>query len=104
MSLHEDLLAVAALLRRGHCKGSFARDADGEDVTATSRRACSWCLIGAVQAVTPPASSRRNMVLEAVCGGVGGWIYEATEFSDEHTQAEVVALVERAAAKAKGGA
>lgn len=33
-------------------KGDYARDASGDDVDTTSPKACTWCLVGAIESET----------------------------------------------------
>lgn len=45
------LLAIAALLRAGHCHAALARDASGCIVDPCSDAAVSWCIVGAAMRV-----------------------------------------------------
>lgn len=66
MSTLDVLIAARAKIDRGWCKGAWAQDSMGRACGATSQRAQSWCLLGAVLAAeghggnwlethTPPA-------------------------------------------------
>ena len=50
------------------CKGSFARDAQGEGVSIYNNMACSWCLVGALEKIYPHlyAVDFRKQLLSAI--------------------------------------
>ena len=56
---------VLILLERGWCKGSFARDADGESTDPLDPKAVKWCLWGACIAAAG-GTQRQHEVMEAI--------------------------------------
>jgi hypothetical protein len=83
------------------CQGSIARDANGERVALTLEpKACSWCIIGAVSKATGFEKTpdgiferiRNTAVGENEYISIGGW-----NDAPERTQAEVVAVLRKAA-------
>lgn len=89
------LKGVRALLERGWCQGAYARDTDGATCPAGSERAVRFCLSGACLRVylnTLPRMDIKNHLVETV-QELGAPNLPA--FNDNHTQAEVLALVDK---------
>lgn len=62
MSFKEDVQAVRDLLsvESRWTQGAFALDAQRQQVNAESSKACSWCLMGAIQKVEPTLPDAGN--------------------------------------------
>lgn len=102
MTLRDDLLAVAALLEpEGAWTQRFeARDHGGLLVATSADGACSWCLDGAIRRVTRSplySSARYNKAAVALSQACPTRSYINWNDAPGRTQAEVVALVRRAA-------
>lgn len=83
------------------CKGRFATDAKGEDIASRSTDAASWCMRGAICAVSSSdhdATCAREL-LERVTGA-----RNLAHWNDDpgRTHAEVLAAFDRAAEMAEG--
>lgn len=83
----------------------YARDENGESVSATDPRAVCFCSRGAIDKITAG-----NGAWEGAYDILLGLVTEdddcigVADFNDTHTHAEVLALFDRAIARAEGGA
>ena len=88
---------AVARIRRGHCKGAYARDASGNAVDSDHPLAVCWCLLGAIGEDVRPTINTGRAAYAAVrrLTDVRG----STGFNDDPatTSADVIALLERAA-------
>lgn len=60
---------VIAQLKKGWCRGSYARDNTGISVDFGDPRACSWCLMGAMYVVIAPTAQKPSH-LSGTEGGI----------------------------------
>lgn len=97
--LKTDLLATRAVIAKGWCQEACAKDASGCTVPSASHRAVSWCLIGATYNVDLPEQRRVN-VDEALCSALGNDALSDWNDTDNRTQEEVLALIDKAIANA----
>lgn len=91
--------------KKGWCQGAVAKDSDGEEVGAKDPKAVAYCIIGAVQAVTPPTTPDLEdsafVSLEDWLPSVAGDNYMGLAFFNDRprtTKADVVAVFDRAIA------
>lgn len=104
----EHLVAARALIARGWCQGADAKDAKGRAVDATSTRARSWCVLGAVVGADPKGFNSKTFA--ASCDLLQSVVHQVSlsAWNDygRRTQADVLAVFDGAIAKAasrKGG-
>ena len=99
MTTKEVLIQARALILKGWTQEAFARDADGEPVSAKDPDACSWCVVGAVVAAYPDWDN----LSKGLWDFLGRFVDEPCpdEFNDlpETTQTDVLALFDRAIAR-----
>jgi hypothetical protein len=95
------ILKVIALIENPDAwtQGAAARDSTGLSVSAIATEACRWCTLGAIDKVTNDADSWlattrhiRDILREEKPYTSLSW------FNDNHTHAEVLALLRKAAA------
>lgn len=79
---------VRALLRQGWCRGSFAKDRQGNHVSFSSPDADSFCLSGAIMR-SGGFDSLRALFWD--CIGYKG----IAEFNDKSTKSGVLTLIDR---------
>lgn len=113
MTIRDDLLAVADLLEPegAWCQVHWGEDVHGHAVSARSPKACRWCIEGAIQLVSHSRDhstfNKRGRALQNVIGSLVWRDYEDGQplwpWNDRRgrTQAEVIALVRRAAESAQ---
>lgn len=97
------LKGVRDLLERGWCQGAYARDADGIERPAGSEEAVRFCLSGACLRVylnTLPRMDITHHLVETV-RELG--LPNLPSFNDNHTQAEVLALVDKTIERVTNG-
>ena len=92
-------------------KGHFALDEDGEEVPSHSRRACKFCLVGAVRhaamtrlggnELAPHCVKLGHMVIASLPTGKHTWM--ASEFNDNPrtTHADALGVLDRAIERAE---
>ena len=93
------MIEVRGKVVQGWCQGCSARDAAGECVGATDRRAVAWCLDGAFMACgVAHGVSRADCSLCSSFASVGIEADAISGWNDTkgRTQAEVLALLDRA--------
>jgi len=94
------LVRARGLVERGWCQGLHATDSDGRPVFWRDHRAERYCAIGAIYTTPDPRVRMRCVVhLRKAIGGEGdvsGW-----NDAPERTQADVLALYDRAIALAR---
>jgi hypothetical protein len=105
------LIEARGLVEKGWCQGTFARTASGEEAHSISPDAHSHCALGAVRAVTLPAFpfiEARVAAREALASFLPPAEDQDAQdqivvFNDapERTQADVLALFDRAIAAAE---
>ena len=98
--LVEQLQEVRALLEAGWCQGALARAGNNREVPPESSTAVRFCLVGAIQRVWQPATPLWPLTV-AINKALPG--STATSFWNDtpgRTKAQVLALVDRAIAKA----
>lgn len=82
-------------IRKGWCQRMAAMDSNGLPCAPTSRIACKWCVIGAIDAAYSGDNRRFTIITEKLypivgaAQGIGGWNDEPTR-----TQADAIALLE----------
>lgn len=104
-TLLADLQALRALLAQGWCQDAPARDIFGHAVSPRSRDACSWCLAEGIWRITPVLNHRKDRV-RSIQDAIGAEIKRPTvAWNDDpkRTQAEVLAMLDRAIAKEQTG-
>jgi hypothetical protein len=78
----------------------FARTPEGASTGPLQPEACSFCAIGAIQAVGPSANDEfeargyLSRALRVISGS--SWPQEVSVYNDTHTHAEVLALYRKA--------
>ena len=95
------ILKVIALIEnpKAWTQGVSARDSTGLPVPATNTEACRWCTLGAIDKVTNDRNSRAEAQRR-----IREVLREETpypsiaKFNDNHTHAEVLALLRKASA------
>lgn len=97
---------AAERVRKGWAQGAMALDARGEEVEVNSRRAVCWCLLGAVERVSPPGmlwTFEAGSLLDQLGAALRevdpkGREYALAEWNDDpnRTQAQVLKLLARA--------
>jgi hypothetical protein len=94
------ILAAAALIENPEAwtQNVPARNKKGASVDANSQQACSWCALGAVDKVSYDYNSwlEATRKVRDVLRGEKPYISIA-KFNDNHTHAEVLALLRKAA-------
>jgi hypothetical protein len=95
----DTILKVIALIENSEAwtQGASARNKKGTRVSPYSQRACRWCTLGALDKVTADHDSwmeATRRIREAMRSDMGVSI---SEFNDNHTHAEVLALLRKAA-------
>ena len=53
MTITEHLRAARAFVERGWCQNAFARQENGDPAVPRSKKACQWCVMGALIAAMP---------------------------------------------------
>jgi hypothetical protein len=100
----ETLIKAKSLIEHGWCQGTGARNAQGGMANPTNHDATSWCMLGALDAVTATAprsnNYRRKLYLQAhdmIYKVLGG---DIADFNDEPTRlpSEVLAVFDKAIA------
>ncbi len=98
-TLRENLEAARALISKGWTQGWYAKDGEGNEVSCHDDRAEGYCLRGACMAVVEPTIDGVDGHAELIfaLNGALGDVY-LTKFNDTggRTQAEVLALIDRA--------
>jgi hypothetical protein len=99
-SVAETLRAARALINTPEklCKGTYARDLHGTATPFNSEDAASWCLEGAIKkagACRCDIEIPYRIIAALRRAGVGKL---ATDWSDTHTHAEVIAALDAAIA------
>lgn len=98
MTTLERLERGREMLQRGWCQGALSRDAEGVDCSAVIETGppVSWCMIGAVAGAVNDCSILLYKAIDEIfadecLGGIDSW-------NDEpgRTQAEVIAVFDRA--------
>ena len=79
-------------------KGTFARSAKGNPVSAVGRAACAWCAVGAVRRVTGYDQILFSRVGRALSYASDGPSIVTINDSPKATHADVLALFDRAIA------
>jgi len=99
--------AVVELLRagreriaRGLAAGAYARDGEGREVFSWSPEACSWCSHGSLRFAPNFSDDTYKAAVEALEAQTPGRL-GLVRYSDEATQADVLALFDRAIAAAE---
>lgn len=82
------LLECAALIRRGWCRDSQAKDAQGNACEPWEERAAAWCALGAIYKVTNRHPQDIYQLHHALRNVVQG---EITSWNDSRRDAEEVA-------------
>lgn len=106
MTIVEQLTAARVLLTPDGAwtTGAFARDSSGLTISPHHDRARCWCISGALKRTSGSSFAPYEGVAAAVRSVLptGNW---ASEFNDApgRTQAEVLALLDTAIARATGG-
>lgn len=95
----EQLRAVRAKLEQGWCQGSGAVNRHGQSVDPDDSSACEWCIMGALSTVTD--GDIFGAARDYIDAAIGPWFI--IEWNDERgrTQAEAVALIDKAIALAE---
>lgn len=84
-------------LKRGKCSGMYALSVANKTAPSGDAGAVAWCAVGALDYVYGAWDASKERALEAVlAAGELKDLYTLQKWSDTHTQAEVVALFERA--------
>ena len=80
------------------CQGRFACDETGDEAYTTEPRACRWCALGAVWAVAPGTVGigAAERFLDIASGET------ITDYNDNHTHAEVLAMFDKAIKMSEG--
>lgn len=95
------ILAAVALIENPEAwtQDAPARDKEGVSVDANSKQACRWCTLGAIDKVSYDYNSwlEATRRVREVLRGDAPYISIA-KFNDNHTHAEVLALLRKAAA------
>ncbi len=95
-ALRENLEAVRALIAKGWTRDISARDKNGTPVHSRDARAVCWCLHAAVIAAVQDRTeaSQAFLALDHLTGGP----LSTVDYNDavDRTQAEVLALIDRA--------
>jgi hypothetical protein len=94
MSARTDLENLRKLLARPHgwCQGHYCRPSIRDDGRA-------YCLVGGVQLIAQTSTALTEVdILEKlrVAAGVGVETWSAVGFNDNHTKAQVLALIDKA--------
>ena len=97
------LVRARGLVERGWCQGWFARDADGYEVAAVSPQACRFCALGAIRHATNVFVEGDNCIRLVLRAGGNEALGDLFTWNDapERTQADVLALYDRAIALAR---
>lgn len=96
------LTKARAVIERGWCQGSFARDAQGQPIEATDPLAETFCIRGATRAVAPnddDVRARAHRHLEDVIIALtDGDCDSIASYNDDtsRTQAEILAVFDAA--------
>jgi hypothetical protein len=112
MSLADDIRAARAVIEDpdNWTQGAMALDADGNSTPSNSETAVCFCALGAVRrAMKEPANPghgrpRGNAVIDAlhtVVRETTGQKYFIDHFNDVHSHAEVLAMFDKAIARAE---
>ena len=99
-TLLADLHALRDLLAQGWCQGTYARDTFGNAVDCRSSRACAWCLLGGIEITIP--FERFPQTEHAIRTEINGCI-PLWQDKPKRTQAEVLAMLDRAIATTQAG-
>ena len=91
----EKLKQARSLIERGWCRGAYARDVESESVDIASPRACSWCLDGALKAVS--VDYETNKIVNRFTDGMGLWAFNDAVAKGKE---DVLAILDRAIAYA----
>ncbi len=87
----EILKAGLERIKRGWCKGSMARTAEGIPVSPRHPNACMWCAVGAI-------NGTGNYGFDALLDAAGVDSIVGLNDQPTTTQADIIALYERAIA------
>lgn len=103
--LVQDLEAARAKIVQGWTQGGNAEDARGYNVAPHDDSAVRWCARGAILSVTKPAcwsyeSGRYIAAIEAFRDCAGSTVIDYND-DDKRTKKEVLAVFDKAIAKAK---
>lgn len=98
MTMLEALHELRDRIESGWTQGAMARRGD-TPCGAADPRATSWCLLGAMS-VSPGFPDKSIGV--ALRKEIDGQFMSLGSFNDSHTKEEVLALIDRAIATAKG--
>lgn len=99
MSVVENLRKVRAKLEQGWTQGWFARDVNGDITWPRAENATCWCVYGACSVVTDAFAHENNVrdaIERALLGMTGSRLVDCWNDAPGRTQAEVLALVDRA--------
>lgn len=99
MNTLDVLKAARAKLAQGWTQEMLARDWQGAEVPSHSDEALCWCAVGAVYAVTQ-SEEERDAALNQLALSLGHGDIENFNDRDDTTQADVLALYDRAIAEA----
>jgi len=99
MTTLEVLRGARAKIAQGWCQGASARDADGQLTGVTQPDACCWCAIGAVYAAAPLEPDSGDAAFEYLARVTPGHLIGTWNDDPSRTQAEVLALFDRAIAQ-----
>lgn len=99
MKTDELLLEAIKKIEQGWCQGAKARDLEGEPIRPQGHAACSWSIIGALDArIMAPFSrdaTRASNVLYSLTKEVDPVSLSAWNDAPERTKEEVIALPQR---------
>ena len=86
----EKLIAARKLIEQGWTQGTYARDANGEDVDATDDRAVCWCSYGAIVRAYDEDFEAAEAARDVLRAAVGTKYAASWNDAPERTQAEVL--------------
>lgn len=91
------LREAAALVEKGHCKGEYARDAQGLKVDRDSPSAVSWCAFGAIARANGTLLNDQAVACESALEAVVEDDVQEWNDAPERTAAEVAEAMRKAA-------
>ena len=88
-------------IKKGWCQENYAIDKNGEDVDPCGDKAVAWCALGAIDSIIPNEFSIINDCEKTLLSMIKGNSISHWNDAKKRTKEEVVALFEKAIAKAK---